>query len=96
MIYLVQQILENRINAFKTGAFMLSFVALGFYEGMVGPSLLDLKLAVGRNLSDVVWVIPASMVGYIVGAFLSMFMWYFLMNFANSVSFCSFRRFRVL
>lgn len=72
-IYILRQILENRINAFKTGAFMLSFVGLGLYESTIGPSLLDLKLAVDGTLSEIVWVLPASMVGYVLGAFMCRF-----------------------
>lgn len=49
---------------------MLSFVGLGLYESTIGPSLLDLKLAVNGTLSEIVWVLPASMVGYVLGAFL--------------------------
>lgn len=72
-IFLLRQISEHRINAIKTGAFMLSFMGLGMFESMLGPSLLDLRLAVDGTLDDIVWVLPASMVGYITGATLSMF-----------------------
>lgn len=83
-IYIFKKILENRINAFKTGASMLSFLGLGLYESSVGPSLLDLKVAIDGTISDIVWVMPACMVGYVIGAFLSrcqffqLFLLYFL------------------
>lgn len=70
-IYILQQISKNRINAIKTCAFMLSFLALGLYESAVGPSLLDLKIAIDGTMADVVWILPAATAGYIIGAFLS-------------------------
>ena len=69
-IYVLKQIRENQMRAFKTCALMLSFISLGLCQSSLGPSMLDLKLAVDGSMSDIAWLMPARMAGYAIGSFL--------------------------
>lgn len=62
----------DRINILKIIAFLLSFIALGLCQSSLGPSLLDLQLAVqSDNIRDMAWLMPARMSGYALGSFSS-------------------------
>ena len=57
----------------KTLVIYLAMGAIGLSYGVIGPTLLDLKTQVSRELTEVSASLPARAGGYAAGSFLSKF-----------------------
>ncbi|KAI1282590.1 Major facilitator superfamily domain-containing protein 4B [Halotydeus destructor] len=55
----------------KTGALLLSCVAIGLAASIVGPTILELQCAVGATYEDIIKILPARASGYALGSLLT-------------------------
>ena len=54
---IVEQIREHPMRFVKTLALYLAYITLGLNMGIVGPTLLDLQIAIeNATLEDITWV----------------------------------------
>lgn len=71
----LSEIRSHPIRAAKSLAIMLCIIGLGFSQGILGPTILDLKTQVGRSLEDVAIAFPGRAGGYAVGSFIMGFVY---------------------
>lgn len=68
---MIQQIRQHKVRFLKTCVLYVTLTALGLSVGMVGPTLLDLKIALSASnvtLTQVSFVLPGRAGGYAVGS----------------------------
>ena len=73
----------------KTLAIYFAMSAIGLSYGVIGPTLLDLKTQVSKELTEVSISLPARAGGYAAGSFLSKFSVYIMLSPASFNVSCS-------
>jgi MFS family permease len=63
------------VQAVKTLALFTSIFAIGLTFGVIGPTLLDLRIQVSRDLSETSTALPARAAGYAIGSFIMGFVY---------------------
>lgn len=65
---MLQQAREHPIRTLKTCALYTAFLANGLCCGIIGPTLLDLKIAANSTLETMTWIVPSRSGGYAIGS----------------------------
>ncbi|RWS05129.1 Sodium-dependent glucose transporter 1-like protein [Dinothrombium tinctorium] len=64
----VKEIRNNKINFFKTVLFSLIYSVVGVSMSIIGPSLLDLQIAVSATINQISYLLPVRAFGYVIGS----------------------------
>ncbi|RWS02540.1 sodium-dependent glucose transporter 1A-like protein, partial [Dinothrombium tinctorium] len=65
----VQEIKNNKVNFIKTVLFSFIYSVIGVSMSIIGPSLLDLQIAVGATINQISYLLPVRAFGYVIGSF---------------------------
>jgi len=66
----MKQIYDHKLRFAKTVALFLAYFTLGLNLGILGPTILDLQIAVNATFNHVTWVMPSRAGGYALGSFI--------------------------
>lgn len=67
---LKEKIVKNRSKLLRTLAVCFSFIGLGASMTLLGSSLLDLQIRIGKSFADTSRVIMVKSAGYFIGGLL--------------------------
>lgn len=65
------QMLQHKIRFLKTTVLIASYVGLGLFSGVVGPTLLDLRQQVSASFATISYVPTARGAGHAIGCLVS-------------------------
>jgi len=67
----IAAVMEKRGRSVKTLAYYISYIALGFVIGVIGPTLPGLAAHTGTRLSEISFLFTAHSLGYLFGSLMS-------------------------
>ena len=65
---LFNEIVEHKYRSLKTLTLYLTFIIQGFYLALIGPTILDLQIAVNVDIEQITFILPSRSAGYALGA----------------------------
>ena len=71
----IEQIKKYPIRVLKTLALYINLIALGLNNGIVGPTLLDLRILTQSSVSEIAYILPGRAAGFTVGSFVVGVLW---------------------
>lgn len=81
---------HNKQRIIKTFALYASFVVVGLTCAIIGPSLLDLQLALSTTYEEIAYALSGRSSGYALGSFISKFANVLCKPFSTVLTFCTF------
>ncbi|RWS15141.1 uncharacterized protein B4U79_17917 [Dinothrombium tinctorium] len=64
----VKEIKSNKVNFYKTFFVSLIYLVVGLSMSILGPSLLDLQIAVNATINQISYLLPVRALGYVLGS----------------------------
>ena len=64
----VDEIKKHKLRSIKTVLACLGFACIGLQAGVIGPSLLDLRILVSCDFTQITYMVTGRSVGYAIGS----------------------------